>query len=457
MNAQTRTAASASELWFLPLGGCGEIGMNMNLYSHDNQWLMVDCGVSFQHADQEKLAPGARSKHLFTPDPSFIAAQQKQLQGIVITHAHEDHVGAIPWLWPRIQAPIYTTAFTAEVLHRKLRGSSFADQVDIRIVEVGRPVDIGLFTVEFLTLTHSIPEANALVISTPAGDVFHTGDWKLDPQPLVGEHYDAKKLKALGRRDIKAMVCDSTNATVEGWSQSEGSLYDGLKNIIKQATGRVVVACFGSNVARLFTLANIAEDCDRHFGAIGRSLNNMIGVAKTCGYWPDTLKVINSAHLGYLPRDEVLAVATGSQGEERTALYRLARDDHFDVDLEKGDTVIFSSRTIPGNEAAIEATVKRLRAKGVHVISADDAELPIHASGHPHKEELQTMYDWIKPHLAIPVHGEERHMLANAEVARETGVPRQLVGKNGDLFQISPTQRIYKNYCKAGLLTFSNS
>lgn len=456
MNAHTRTAASASELWFLPLGGCGEIGMNMNLYSHANQWLMIDCGVSFQHASQEKLAPGARSKHLFTPDPSFIAKQKEQLQGIVISHAHEDHVGAIPWLWPRIQAPIYTTAFTAEVLYRKLRGCSFADQVDIRIVEVGRPVDIGEFSVEFLALTHSIPEANALVVRTAAGSVFHTADWKLDPKPLVGANYDENQLKALGKQGIDAMVCDSTNATVEGWSQSEGSLYAGLKSAVEQSTGRVIVACFGSNVARLQTIANIAERCGRHFGAIGRSLNNMIGIAKTCDYWPDTLKVINSAHLGYLPRNEVLAVATGSQGEERTALYRLARDDHFDLDLEKGDTVIFSSRTIPGNEVAVETMIKQLRAKGVHVVTADDSDQPIHASGHPHKDELQTMYEWIQPQVAIPVHGEERHMLANAEVAKQSGVARQLAGKNGDLFQISPTQRLYKDYCKTGLLMFSN-
>ena len=414
---------------------------------------MVDCGVSFQDPSQVGAETRKRTNQIFSADPSFIAKQKEKLKGIVITHAHEDHVGAVHWLWPRLQAPIYTTAFTAEVLYRKLRETSFADQVEIHTIDINRPLDIGVFNIEFVSLTHSIPETHALHINTKAGSVFHTADWKLDAKPLVGAHYSANELKAIGKKHVNAMVCDSTNATVSGWSQSEGELHKGLKRIIEQAERRVIVACFGSNVARLQTIAAIAEQCGRHFGAIGRSLNNMISVAKTCGYWPDTLKVINSSHLGYLPENEVLAVATGSQGEERTALYRLARDDHYDLDLKKGDTVIFSSKVIPGNEEAVANLITQLRSKGVVVITAEDSPLPIHASGHPHKDELKTMYQWIQPKVAIPVHGEHQHMEANAAVAKTSGVAKQLVGRNGDLFEIAPRQRIIKNYCGAGVLT----
>lgn len=453
MNSTQRNIANASELWFLPLGGCGEIGMNMNLYSHDDSWLMVDCGVSFQHPSIDATNGRPARNKIYAADPSFIAQQAEKLKGIVITHAHEDHVGAIHWLWPRLKAPIYTTEFTAEVLQRKLRETNFAEQVEIHIIDINRPLEIDPFQIEFISLTHSIPETHALLIETAAGSIFHTADWKLDPKPLVGANFSEKRLRALAKNKVDAMVCDSTNACEAGWSQSEGSLYKGLKKIISEAERRVIVTCFGSNVARLQTIASIAEQCGRHFGAIGRSLNNMISVAKSCRYWPDTLKVIHSSHLGYLPGDEVLAVATGSQGEERTALYRLARDDHFDVDLEKGDTVIFSSRVIPGNEEQVEKLIKQLKIKGVHVFTADDSEEPIHASGHPHKDELATMYKWVKPKLAIPVHGEEKHMIANAEVAKQSGVLHQFVGSNGDLFEIAPRHRIHKNFCKAALLT----
>lgn len=439
-----------NDFWFLPLGGCGEIGMNMNLYGHDDQWLMVDCGVTF-----EKSETGAAQNDVYAADPSFIARQREKLVGIVITHAHEDHVGALPHLWSRLRAPIYTTPFTAEVLRRNLSQANTSYPADIHIVELDAVKQIGKFQVSWLRMTHSLPEPHALLIRTAAGTAFHTADWKLDANPVVGKSYSKTQLKQLAKEKIDALVCDSTNATVEGWSHSESELHQGLLAAIQSAKGRVIVACFGSNIARLQTLARIAQETDRHFGALGRSLNNMISVAKTTGYWPDTLPVIQSHHLGYLPPASVLAVATGSQGEARTALARLAADDQFDLNLDKGDTVIFSSRVIPGNENEVERLIAKLKAKGVKVIEAKDSEQPIHASGHPHQDELRAMYNWVQPALAIPVHGEAVHMEHNAKMAKECHVPRQLTGKNGDLFCISPSVKLKKNAVKSGMICLS--
>ena len=392
---------------------------------------------------------------VFSADPSFIAKQKEKLAGIVITHAHEDHVGALHHLWPRLRAPVYTTPFTAEVLRRKLAQSNLLTQVDVRIIEPDGNANIGAFQVSWLSLTHSLPEPQALVIRTPAGSVFHTADWKLDPKPVVGLPYSKSRLKKLARENIDAMVCDSTNATVSGWSISESDLYPGLKRAVEQAKGRVVVACFGSNIARLQTLARIASETQRQFGALGRSLNNMIAIAKQTGYWPDELTVINNQHLGYLPPETVLAAATGSQGEPKTALARLAADNQFDMDLDKGDTVIFSSRVIPGNEKEVETLISKLKAKGVLVINAEKSEKPIHASGHPHQEELRAMYNWVQPQIAIPVHGEERHMRQNASIAKACHVPRQLTGNNGDLFKISPRPQLQKAAVAFGKLCLS--
>ena len=439
---------SKKELFLVPLGGCGEIGMNMNLYGHDDQWLMVDCGVSFRKGE-------GIQNDVYSADPSFIAKQREKLVGIVITHAHEDHIGAVAYLWPRLRAPIYTTPFTAEVLRRKLAQANLLDRVEIRIVAIDGQEQIGSFAVSWFSITHSLPEPQALVIRTAAGNVFHTADWKLDAKPVIGQPYSKRKLQQLAKEHIDAMVCDSTNATVEGWSHSESDLYAGLKSAIEKAKGRVVVACFGSNIARLVTLAKIAEACDRNFGALGRSLNNMISVAKLTGYWPDELSVIHSHHLGYLPPQSVLAVATGSQGEARTALARLATDDQFDMDLERGDTVIFSSRVIPGNEKDVTNLIAKLKAKGVQVLQAEDSPEPIHASGHPHQDELRAVYNWVQPQLAIPVHGEEKHMLMNASIAKECHVPRQLTGTNGDLFVISPQPKLQQNAVTVGEICLS--
>ena len=442
-----------SDFWFLPLGGTGEIGMNMNLYGHDGQWLMVDCGVFFdKNTDvdgEEIIGP---QPHIQMADPQFIVERKGSLAGLVITHAHEDHVGAVPYLWQQLRCPIYTTAFTAEILRRKLIEVGLEDKVPVTIVEKDSHITIGVFEVEWVALTHSIPDPYALVISTPVGRVFHTADWKLDSAPVVGERFDEQRYRQLADDNIDVMVCDSTNATVEGHSNTEASLYQGLKQHIDNASGRVVVTCFGSNIARLHTLARIAQETNRHLGLLGRSLINMVSAARKTGVWEYGHTLVDPEYLSYLPPDSVLLVATGSQGEPRTALNRLSTNSFRDLELEPNDTVIFSSKVIPGNELAIEALIERLKAKQLNVITADDSVLPIHASGHPAAEELKLMYDWVRPDCALPVHGELHHLKANANIAKSVGISKQLLGKNGDLFFIAPNKGIRRNAVKTGRL-----
>ena len=442
-----------SDFWFLPLGGTGEIGMNMNLYGHDGQWLMVDCGVTFdKNTDVDGEEITSQRPHIQMADPQFIVDRRASLVGLVITHAHEDHIGAVPYLWRQLRCPVYTTAFTAEILRRKLIEVGLDGKIPVTIVESNAQLDIGVFNVKWVALTHSLPEPYGLLITTPVGKVFHTADWKLDPAPVIGERYHQEHYQQLAEQGIDAMVCDSTNADVQGWSCSEASLYKGLKHHIENAKGRVIVTCFGSNLARLHTIAKIAEETNRHLGLLGRSLINMMSAAKTTGLWTSVETDIDPSHLGYLPAHTVLLVATGSQGEPRTALNRLSSNSFRDMQLEPGDTVIFSSKVIPGNERVIEAVIERLKAMKVDVITADESILPIHASGHPAVEELKQMYDWVKPVCAIPVHGELHHLQANATIAKTIGVSKQLLGKNGDLFYISPAQGMRRNAVKTGRL-----
>ncbi|MFW5426549.1 MAG: ribonuclease J [Methylophagaceae bacterium] len=448
----------ASNFWFLPLGGTGEIGMNMNLYGHDGKWLMVDCGVTFEKntdLDGEALDGGSRP-HVQMADPAFISERRESLVGLVITHAHEDHVGAVPYLWHQLRCPIYTTAFTAEILRRKLVEVGLDKKVPVIIVGKGEHRKIGPFDVEWVALTHSIPDPYALIITTPVGKVFHTADWKLDSAPLVGEQFDKPRYQAMANEQIDAMVCDSTNADIQGHSASEASLYNGLKQHIDQASGRVVVACFGSNIARLHTLAKIAQETDRHLGLLGRSLINMVSAARVSGVWQYGKTLVDPAHLAYLPASSVLLVATGSQGEPRTALNRLSMNTFRDLQLEPNDTVIFSSKVIPGNELAIEALVDRLKAMTLNVITADNSSVTIHASGHPAADELKLMYDWVRPACAIPVHGELHHLKANAKIAKSVGTPKQLLGQNGDLYFIAPNNGIRRNAVKTGRLGITN-
>ena len=436
----------AEDLWFLPLGGTGEIGMNLNLYGHDGRWLMVDLGVTFARGDP----PGPDVQ---MADPAYIAARRGRLDGIVITHAHEDHVGAVPHLWPRLRCPIYTTRFTATVLERKLVEAGLAGRVPINVVEPGARRRIGAFDVHWVPLTHSVPESFALTIATRAGTVFHTADWKLDARPVIGAPYPEARYRALAGDAVDAMVCDSTNALTSGGPTCEGDLYPNLRRHVEAATGRVLIACFGSNVARLDAIARLATDTGRYFGAMGRSMLNMLHAARAAGIWAgDRPAPAAPRELGFLPPQEVLAAATGSQGEPRTALDRLSRAQHPDMELEAGDTVIFSSRVIPGNEAPVARLVARLERLGVRVVTDDDIAAPIHASGHPTREELAAMYGWVRPALAIPVHGEGPHLEANAEVARQVGVRRALVGRNGDLFRIRPRPALERGFARVGRL-----
>ncbi|WP_233402609.1 ribonuclease J [Marinomonas transparens] len=421
--------------------------MNMNLYGHDGQWLMVDCGVSFN----EPLKPDdLLTSEIVCADPTFISEQKERLAGIVITHAHEDHVGALPFLWRRFKCPVYTTAFTAEVLRRKLVQVGLTDQVPIIVVEENETKKIGVFNVKWLALTHSVPEPFAMIIDTSAGRIFHTGDWKIDKAPITGEGFSPQRFKALAKENILAMVCDSTNALKEGYSASESDCYQGLLSTIAVEKNRVVVGCFSSNVARLIALGRVAKESGRYLALIGRSLINMVSAARATGHWPDDLPLIDAAHLGYLPREEVLAVVTGSQGEPRATLNRLAADNCFDLSLEADDLVIFSAMRIPGNELAIDRLVTQFRGRKIRTLQSHESDVSIHVSGHPCRGELGDLYQWTQPEIAVPVHGEPKHLDGNANVAEQNHVPCQLVGRNGDLYQFSPQIRILRQQVKAG-------
>ena len=424
----------------------------MNLYGHNNQWLMVDCGVTFRSPldRQDDQNPSAKLFDMVAPDPVFIENRQESLCGIVITHAHEDHIGAVPALWKKFKCPIYTTKFTAEVLRRKLYMTDIAELVQIVIVETGQTIDIGPFTVSWLAITHSLPDAQALFIQTAVGSIFHTADWKIDFNPITDEPFNAKPFLALAKLKPTAMVCDSTNALRPGYSVSEGDCELGLLRTIQKCQGRVIVTCFGSNVARLISLARVAAKTGRYMTLLGRSLENMYSIARTTGYWPDELKISHRRDIGYLPKHEVLIVATGSQGEPRAALGRLAADTHPDCEMAADDTVIFSSITIPGNEKAVDKMLDKLKTKGLSVIQSSTSQYTIHASGHPNSQDLSDMYEWVSPKVAIPVHGEPQHLTANALIAKAQGVSKQLVGVNGDLYQLAPSVKLIERAVKVG-------
>jgi len=434
------------DLWFLPLGGTGEIGMNLNLYGHDGRWLMVDCGITFERE------AGRDRPRLQMADPAFIAERREQLAGIVLTHAHEDHIGALPLLWDRLRVPVYTTPFTAEVLRRKAPGRGGRAPDSLIECLPGDELDLGPFRVKWLPITHSTPDTCALHLRCAAGSVLHTADWKIDASPVVGPAFDRAIFEGAGATSLDAVVCDSTNATVAGHSVSEGAVRDALQRVVRACTGRVVVACFASNVARLASLASVAEGSGRYLGLLGRSLHTIHSAAVSTRLLARSDRLIAAEHLGYLPRDEVLAVATGSQGEPGAALARLAAGAHPAMELEAGDTLVLSSRVIPGNEEPVRRLVERFRAMGVHIVDAADAVEPVHASGHPCADELAAMYRWLRPRLAVPVHGEQRHMLANARIARAHGARLALTGSNGDLFHLAPEPGLRRRAAPVGRL-----
>jgi ribonuclease J len=414
-------------LYFLPLGGSGEIGMNLNLYGYRGQWLMLDCGVTFGDDAQPGL-------DVVMPDPAFIVERKDKLLGIVATHAHEDHIGAIPYLWPQLQCPIWATPFTATLLRLKLEEVGLAGKAKITIVPMSGKFSIGPFDLELVTLTHSIPEPNAVAIRTPVGTVMHTGDWKLDPDPLIGDVTDEAALIRIGDEGVMAMVGDSTNALVDGSTRSEGELQESLTELIGRFQGRVAVACFASNVARLHTITKAAQAHGRDVALIGRSLWRMDKAARENGYLTDLPRFLTEEEAGYVPSDRILLICTGSQGEPRAALARIAREDHAHIVLEDGDVVIFSSRIIPGNEKAIARLQNGLVRLGVDIITSDDHF--VHVSGHPARAELVRMYQMVRPNVAIPVHGEARHLAAHADLAMDCQVGDALIIENGDVVRL---------------------
>ncbi len=415
------------DFWFLPLGGAGEIGMNLNLFGHDGQWLMVDLGITF--GDRLGI-------DVITPDPAFIAQRRESLAGLIITHAHEDHVGAVPYLWPLLQCPVYATPFTASILRQKLKDQPWGKQVPIIEVPLSGVVQVGKFSLEFITLTHSIPEPNAIAVTTPLGTILHTGDWKIDGNPLVGQVTDHTRLVELGDQGILAMVCDSTNVFTEGTSGSEEGVRTELMDLVgRHPEGRVAVACFASNVARLETAAIAARVNGRQPVLVGRSLIRMEEAARQNGYLKDLPPFLDEEGAEGLPRDKVLLIATGSQGEPRSALARIALDQHPAIHLDAGDTVIFSSRMIPGNERSISALQNRLVLRGIKVITAHEED--IHVSGHPARDELRQMYAWVRPQILVPVHGEARHLQAQAALGLECGIPKAVIPENGTLIHLA--------------------
>lgn len=420
--------AFSGDLAFLPLGGTGEIGMNLNLYRCGGKWLAIDCGIGFGGNDNPEI-------EIMMPDPGFIAERRDHLLGLVITHAHEDHIGAVAHLWRQLRCPVYATPFATAVLKRKLIEAGLLAEVRIHTIPSGGRIELPPFSLELMPVTHSLPEAQALAIRTPYGTVLHTGDWKLDPNPLIGPATDEAAFRRLGEEGVLAMVCDSTNAMVDGHSGSEAEVRRSLSELIRPMRGRVAVTCFASNVARVESVVLAARDAGRHVALVGRSLRNLEAAARECGYLRGLPEFVSEDEAGSVPDDNLLILVTGSQGEPRSALSRIAADTHPNIALGEGDTVIFSSRMIPGNERPITLVQDSLVRRGVRVITDDDEMT--HVSGHPAREELRQLYALVKPKYSVPVHGEWRHLSAHAALAQEAGATPILL-EDGDVLSLSP-------------------
>jgi ribonuclease J len=427
-------SSSNDELVFLPLGGLGEIGMNAALYGfgpeRNRQWILVDCGMGF--GGEENL-PGI---DLVYPDLRFIEEERHNLLGIFITHAHEDHIGALVEMWPRLRAPVYATKFAIGLLETRRLSEAGAPKIDLHEIAPNNRLKLGPFDVEYVPVAHSIPESNALAIRTPHGLVVHTGDWKLDNTPYLGSLTSEETFRALGDEGVLALVCDSTNVVRDGVSPSEADVARRLAELIKDAPQRVAITTFASNVARIRSVAEAARECGREVVVVGRAMDRVVDVAGDCGYLEGLPEFRPTETFGYLPRDKVVALLTGSQGEPRAALARIALDEHPDIALSKGDRVIFSSRTIPGNEKSVGTIINNLIEQGIEVIT-DRTEL-VHVSGHPRRGELAQMYQWTRPRIAIPAHGEALHLAEHAKFAQAQGVKEVVRAKNGTLVRLSP-------------------
>ena len=438
---------SKNEFLFLPLGGSGEIGMNLNLYGFDGHWLIVDCGVTFGDLEHPSI-------DIVMPDISAIEEHKDKISGLVLTHAHEDHIGAVHYLWPYLKCPIYATPFAAEVLKFKFKENEVDyddSELKIKTIHIGSNIKIDGFEIEIINMTHSILEPTALLITTKIGSIFHTGDWKIDFNPQIGKGIDENRLKELASKNIMAMVCDSTNIFVEGNSGSEADVIENLTEQIKSSKNRVFVTTFASNVMRLKTIANIGRLSGRKIAFVGRSMHRMLEIASNCGYLSDLPALIKEKDISKIPKDEILIICTGSQGELRGALNRIANDDHKTVNINAGDKVLFSSRVIPGNEKYISQLQNKISDKGAEIIESSSG-VKIHVSGHPAREELAQMYKWVKPRALIAVHGESRHINAHVKFALEQNIKEAIPAKNGNIININNKRLNVKGQVESGRL-----
>jgi ribonuclease J len=433
MNKPKAQPHPKDELIFVPLGGAGEIGMNLNLYGYGpeagRKWIMIDLGVMFGGDD----TPGI---DVIMPDPGFIEEHKRNLLGIVLTHAHEDHIGAVGHLWPRFKVPVYATPFTAALVRGKLEEEGILDEVPLHIIPLGGQLKLGPFELEFIDITHSIPEPNCIAIRTPLGTVLHTGDWKIDPNPVVGRKTDIEALRRIGEEGVLATICDSTNVFVPGRSGSEADVAASLEAVIAMCKGRVAVTSFASNVARMQSVIKAGAKNGRHVALVGRSMHKISRAAIETGYLKGIPPLIDEESAADLPPSKVLYLCTGSQGETRAALSRIATGEHPHVHLGPGDTVIFSSRVIPGNERLIHSLQNDFAMRGVEVISAEDHD--VHVSGHPARDELADMYSWLRPQVAVPVHGEERHLMEHVRLAKSLQIPEAIHAPNGSVVRLAP-------------------
>ncbi|MDC0394442.1 ribonuclease J [Alphaproteobacteria bacterium] len=415
---------SHDELVFVPLGGSGEIGMNVNLYHYQSDWLMIDLGISFS----DETTPGV---DIILPDIRFAEAHKENLKALILTHAHEDHFGAIPYLWDRLRVPIYGTAFTLALLRRKLAEAKLSETIPLYEIHYNKEYNFGAFDVEFIALSHSIPDPAAIVIKTDQGQILHTGDWKLDDTPMLGNKTDTNRLKQIGDEGVIALIGDSTNAMVEGRTPSESVARQGLTEVMAKAKKAVAVTCFASNVARIDSIVAAAKANSRHVCVVGRALHRAISAARDTGYLTNLPDFVSEEDAGLMPRENLVIICTGSQGEVRAALAKIANNMHENILLQSGDMVIYSSRQIPGNENAIAKVQNQLLRRKIEIIT--DEEAPVHVSGHPARDELSDLYHIIRPQIAIPVHGTARHLEAHAKLAKACQVPQTLIPENGNI------------------------
>lgn len=437
------------ELYFLPLGGSGEIGMNFNLYGYKGKWLIVDCGVTFGDNIHGSI-------DVAMPDIVSIENEKEKLCGLLLTHAHEDHIGAVHHLWPYLKCPVYATEFAAEILKRKLSEVGLEDEVEINIIRINSKLTIGKFKIEVISMTHSILEPVSLIIETEVGKIFHTGDWKIDYNPQMGKGLEKTKLIELANQNILAMVCDSTNVFEKGYSGSEEDVISSLTKIINSSKNRVFVTTFASNIVRLRTISKIAITAGRRVALVGQSMWRMVDAAKQCGYLHDLPSFISEKDVGLFPKNKILILCTGSQGEPRAALSRITNGIHKDVNISEGDCIVFSSRVIPGNEISIFNLQNKLSDLGVEIIESSKDNL-VHVSGHPSRNELSDMYSWVKPNTLIAVHGENRHINEHVKYAKEQQIPNALSARNGTIIQLGPGDPRYIGEVESGRLVLDGN